>query len=153
AHRSAASVEQARLPGERLAVADHPDDIPAALADAIAAHHHHVARVPVDLGEVAAQPPGGGTGVQLGLDDDAAAHDVQPAREAQERGDLRLAAAGLGDLGPGQLRLYLCRHRHAFDPATSVALPVVGCHRRCPAGAGERPGPATTSVTLSPEQK
>ena len=36
-------------------------------------------------------------GVELGLDDDAAADDVQPAREPQHRRHLGLAAAGLGD--------------------------------------------------------
>ena len=39
AHRTAAAVEQAGLAGERLAVADHADDVPAALADAVAGDH------------------------------------------------------------------------------------------------------------------
>ena len=113
ADRAAARVEQAGLPGQGLAVLDHPDDVAAALAQAAALHHHDVGLVAVDLGDVPAQPSGGGAGVELGLDDDLAADDVQPAGEPQHRGDLGLAAAGLGDLGGGELCLHLCRHRHA----------------------------------------
>ena len=123
AHRAAALVEQAGLAGQRLAVLDDADDVAAALADAVALHHHDVGLVAVDLGDVRAQPPGRGAGVELGLDHDPAAHDVQPAGEPQHRRDLRLAAAGLRDLGARQLRLHLCRHRHGADPVTRVNDP------------------------------
>src|SRR3712207_8694125 len=53
------------------------------------------AGVAVHLADVAAQAPGDGAGVEFGLDDHPAADDVQPAREAQQRGDLRLALGGL----------------------------------------------------------
>jgi hypothetical protein len=77
--RAAALVEQPGLAGQRLAVLDDAHDVAAALADAVALHHHDVGLVAVDLGDVRAQPPGGGAGVELGLDHDLAAHDVQPA--------------------------------------------------------------------------
>ena len=123
ADRAAALVEQAGLAGQGLAVLDDPDDVAAALADAVALDHGDVGGVAVDLGDVRAQPAGGGAGVELGLDHDLAADDVQAAGEAQHGGDLGLAAAGLGDLGAGQLGLHLCRHRHAADPATRVNHP------------------------------
>ena len=70
AHGPAALVEQAGLPGQRLAVLDDPDDVAAALADAVALDHHHVGLVAVDVGDVLAQSPRGGAGVELGLDHD-----------------------------------------------------------------------------------
>ena len=115
---SAAVVEQAGLAGQRLAVLGDAHDVAAALADAVALHHHHVGRVAVDLGDVGAETAGRGAGVEFGLHDDAAAHDVQAAGEAEHRGDLGLAAAGLGDLGGGELCLHLCRHSHGANPAT-----------------------------------
>ena len=39
AHRPAAHVEQAGLPGQRLAVLDHPDDVAAALAQPAGGEH------------------------------------------------------------------------------------------------------------------
>ena len=123
ADRAAALVEQAGLAGQRLAVLDDPDDVAAALADAVALDHDDVGLVAVDLGDVLAQAPRGGAGVELGLDHDPAADDVQTAGEPQHRGDLGLAAAGLGDLGVGELRLHLCRHRHGADPAMRVNHP------------------------------
>jgi hypothetical protein len=65
-----------------------------------------------DLGDVGAQAPRGGAGVELGLDDDRPADDVQAAREAQQGRHLRPAAAGLGHVDPAQLVLDRCRHRH-----------------------------------------
>ena len=44
---------QAGLAGQRLAVLDYPDDVAAALADAVALDHHDVGLVAVDLGDVA----------------------------------------------------------------------------------------------------
>ena len=85
--------------------------------------HHHVGLVAVDLGDVLAQPARGGAGVELGLDHDPAADDVQPAGEPQHRGDLGLAAAGLRDLSARQLGLHLCCHRHVADPFTRVNHP------------------------------
>ena len=104
AHRAAAAVEQAGLPGQRLAVLDDPHDVAAALAQPAGGQHEHVAGVAVDLGDVLAQPAGGRAGVELGLDDDPAADDVQPAGEPQQRRHLRLAAAGLGDRRAGSAR-------------------------------------------------
>ena len=76
-----------------------------------------------DLGDVLAQPTGRGAGVELGLHHDLAADDVQAAGEPEHRRDLGLAAAGLGDVGVGELRLHLSRHRHGADPATRVNNP------------------------------
>src|SRR3712207_284837 len=74
------------------------------------------AGVAVHLADVAAQAPGDGAGVEFGLDDHPAADDVQPAREAQQRGDLRLALGGLAALHPGELVLDHGGHRHAVHP-------------------------------------
>jgi hypothetical protein len=112
ADRASALVEQAGLAGQRLTLLADPDDVAAALADAVALDHDHVRLVAVDLGHVGAQPTRRGAGVELGLDDDLAVHDVQAAREPEHRGDFGLAAAGLGDLRVGQFGLHLCRHRH-----------------------------------------
>ena len=58
AHRTAAAVEQAGLPGQRLAVLDDPDDVAAALAQAAGGEHDDVAGVAVDLGDVACAAAG-----------------------------------------------------------------------------------------------
>src|SRR5256885_94926 len=55
AYRPAAYVEQAGLPGQGLAVLDHPDDVVAALAQASGGEHVDLARVAVDLGDLPAQ--------------------------------------------------------------------------------------------------
>ncbi len=72
-----------------------------------------VAGVAVDLRDLLAQPAGGRAGVELGLHDDPAGHQVQAAGEAQQRRHLRLAAAGPGHREPGQLVLDRRGHRHA----------------------------------------
>src|SRR3954451_9383943 len=118
---SAAAVEQPGLAGQRLAVADHTDDVPAALADAVAGDHPDLGRMAVDLSDVPPQSTGRGTGVELGLHDDPATDDVQPSSEPQHRRHLGLSATCLGHLRAGQFRFHLCRHRHAPDPATSRA--------------------------------
>ena len=110
--RAAALVEQPGLAGQRLAVTHDADDVAAALAQAVALHHHDVGLGAVDLGDVLAQATRRGTRVELGLDHDASADDVEPSGEPEHRGDLGLATAGLRDLGARQLRLDLCRHRH-----------------------------------------
>ena len=122
-HGATAGVEQAGLAGQRLAVLDDAHDVAAALADAVALHHDDVGLVAVDLGDVLAQPARAGAGVELGLDHDPAAHDVEATGEPQHGGHFGLPAAGLRDLGGGELCLHLCRHRHVSDPATSVNDP------------------------------
>src|SRR6266571_4388388 len=111
-HRAAAHVQQAGLPREGLAVLDHPHDVVAALAQAAGGQHVDLTRVPVDLGDLPAQPAGDVAGVQLGLDDHATGDDVQPAGEAQQRRHLRAAAARLGYVDPAELVLDRSRHRH-----------------------------------------
>ena len=113
AGRAAAGVDEAGLAGELLAVGVHAHEVAVALAQAAGVHDGHLALVPEDLGDVLAQAARGGRGVELGLDDDLAADDVQARREAQDRRDLGLAAAGLGDLQARELVLHRCRHRHA----------------------------------------
>ncbi len=60
-------------------------------------------------------------GVQLRLDHDASADQMQTAREPQDRRDLRLPAAGPGDGEPGDFILHRCRHRHG---------PILPCIRK-----------------------
>ena len=54
--RTAAVVEQTGLTGQRLAVLDHADDVPRALAQPSPADHDDLAGVAVDLEDVAADP-------------------------------------------------------------------------------------------------
>src|SRR5262249_16213879 len=75
AHRTAALVQQPGLPGERLAVAGDPDDVAAALADAVGLHDGDLGVVTVDVGDVSAQSPGRRPGVQLGLHHDPPVDD------------------------------------------------------------------------------
>src|SRR5699024_6181559 len=107
-----ALVDQPGLPGQHLPLLDDPDQIAGAAADPTAAYHGHFAGVAVDLRHVLAYPARGGSGIELGFDDDAATHDVQSARESQQLRHLCLPAARLGDLGTGYLSLYVMRHRH-----------------------------------------
>src|SRR5512145_1566534 len=114
ADRPAVAVDQSGLPGERLAVARHPDDVVAGLAQPARRDDTQFARVPEYLRDGAAQPPRGDTGVELGLDDDAAVDDVQGTPEPEHRGHFRLAAARLGDFEAGQLILHGSSHGHAL---------------------------------------
>jgi hypothetical protein len=111
-HRPAADVEQAGLPGQRLAVLDDADDVVAVLADATGGEDVDFARVAVHIGDLPAKPARDGAGVELGLDHDAARNDVQAAREAEQGRHLGPAAAWLGHVDPAQLVLDRCRHRH-----------------------------------------
>ena len=54
----------------------------------------------------------GGPGVQLCLDHDPTADDVEPSGETERRRHLGLAAAGFGDFDRRQLRLHLRGHSH-----------------------------------------
>ena len=114
----AALVEQAGLPGQPLAVLDHPDDVAVALAQPRAGEHLHLAGVPVHLGDVPAKPARGRAGVQLRLDHHPATDDVQPPGEPQQRGDLRPPVAGLGHRQATELVLHRRRHRHWRIPAS-----------------------------------
>ena len=80
-----------------------------------------VAGVPEHLGDVPAQPAGRVAGVELGLDHDPPADDVQPAGEPQRGRDLGLAAARLGHLEPAELVLDQRRQSHAGHPAIRSA--------------------------------
>jgi hypothetical protein len=88
ASRAAARVDQSGLPGERLAVLDHPDDVAGAAAQAGRVDHDQLTVMAEDFADVGTQTPGGRSGVQFGLDHDLAAHDVQAAGESESGSDL-----------------------------------------------------------------
>ena len=113
-----ALVDQAGLAGQRLTLAGDPDDVARAAADAAALEQHDLGVVAEDLGDVLAHPSGGGAGVQLGLDDDAAVDEVEGVGEPEHRGDLGFSATGLRDVRAGQFCLHLCRHRHVAHPSS-----------------------------------
>jgi hypothetical protein len=56
-----------------------------------------------NLADVGSEPPGSSASVQLGFNDDSAAHDVQATGKPQCCGNLRLAVTGLGHLDSRQL--------------------------------------------------
>jgi hypothetical protein len=64
------------------------------------------------LADVLDEPSCGGVGVELRLDHDAPAHQVQAAGEPQQRRNLGLAAAGLQHRQSAQLVLDHTCHRH-----------------------------------------
>ena len=59
-------------------------------------------------------------GVELRLDHDAARGQVQPAREPQQRGHLRLAAAGLEHGDPAELVLHQAGQRHRLHSPSNI---------------------------------
>ena len=130
AHRTATPVEQAGLAGQGLAVADDPDDVAARPPQTARSEHDDVAGVSEDLGDVAAQPPRRLGGVELRLDHDPPAHDVQPSREPQGRRHLGLPAARLGHRKAAQLVLHQRRQSHAGHPATGGKAPDRARRRR-----------------------
>ena len=81
AHRPPVAVHQAGLPGQAVAVLGHPDHVPVALPQPARGEHDQLGGVPEHLGDVLAQPARGRAGVQLGLDHDVPAGQVQPAGE------------------------------------------------------------------------
>jgi hypothetical protein len=109
---TAAHVEQAGLPGQRLTVLDDANDVVAALAQPARGQHVHLAGVAVDVGDLAPQPPGHRAGVEFGLDHHPSGDDVQAAREPEKGRHLGPPAAGLGHVDPAQLILDRCRHSH-----------------------------------------
>src|SRR5215207_1367336 len=92
--RSAAGVDQPGLTGERLSILDHPNDVASATADARAGDDDQVARMTEDLTDLGAQPASGRTGIELCLDEDSAAVNMQTPGESQDRGHLGFPAAG-----------------------------------------------------------
>ena len=149
------AVEQAGLAGQRLAVLDHAYDVAVAAAQAAGGQHGDLADVAEDLGDLPAQPAGGRAGVQLGLDHDPAADDVQAAGEPQHRRHLGLAAAGLGDREPTQLVLDRRRHRHGSPPCSGAPhrtpLPAASGHDAAYRRPRQRNGEAVR-VAASPGQ-
>ncbi len=93
AYRPAASVNQAGLPGQAVAVLADPDHIPVALAQSAWGQHDELRAVAEDLDDVLAQAAGRGAGVQLGLDHDVPVGQVQPPGEPEQRRHLGLPAA------------------------------------------------------------
>ncbi len=108
----AVRVDQAGLPRQRLAILDHPDHVVGAAPDARAVHDDELAGVSEDLVDIGPQPPRSGAGVELRLNHDATADDVQPTSKSQRRGDFRLAVARLGDLDGRELCFHLSGHGH-----------------------------------------
>ena len=90
-HRPAAQIDQAGLAGQPLAVLGDPHEVAAAFAQAAAGQDLHLGAVAEDLGDLFAQPSGRRAGVELGLDDDVPADQVQGAGEAQHGRDLGAA--------------------------------------------------------------
>ena len=125
ADRAAPAVDEPGLPGERLAVADHADDVAVALAQPTGCEHRDVRRVAVDLGDVLAQPARGRAGVEFGLDDEPTGDEVQPAGEAQHRATSALRQHGFvtGSRASSSLTAAVI----AIDP-----LPCPFRARRCP---------------------
>ena len=93
--RPAVRVDEAGLPRQRLAILDHPYHVVGAAPDARAVHDDQLARVAENLADIGPQPPRRGAGVELRLNHDPTADDVQAASKPQRRGNLRLAVAGL----------------------------------------------------------
>ena len=118
--RASTRIDQTGLTGQLLAVGVDTDEIPVALAEPTGMHDRHLAGVSEDLGDVLAETPRCDGRVEIGLDDDLAAHDVQTGREAKHGRHLCLAAARFGDLEPCKLVLHRCGHRHVAHLATCV---------------------------------
>ena len=76
-------------------------------------HHGEVGLLSEDLRQVRPQPSGRRTGVELRLDDDLAADDVQRTAETQHGRGLRFAAARLRDLELVEFVLDGGGHGHA----------------------------------------
>ena len=111
--RGAASrVDQSGLACQGLPILDHPDDIAGASADARAGNDDQVALMTEHFADLGAQAPSDRARIELRLNDDSPAVDMQPAGESQDRRNFRLPVAGLGDLDGRQLCLHLSGHCH-----------------------------------------
>ena len=145
AHGTAARVEEPGLAGQGVAVGGDAHDVAGALAQSALREHVDLGAVPVEVVDLPAQATGAGAGVELGLDDDAAGDDVQPAAEAQQGGHLGAPAARLGDREPAEFVLDRCGHGHlrssswwgragSAPGATAAWLPFVPPDRAGPRG-------------------
>src|SRR5690606_36277748 len=112
ANGAAAAVDQSGLPGQLLPVAYDTYDVPAFLTQPSGGDDGEVAVVAEHLRNVTSQPAGRYPRIKLGLDDDLAADDMKAAAEPEQRRDLGLTAARLGELEASQLVLHGCGHRH-----------------------------------------
>src|SRR5215472_11303620 len=81
AHGPAARVHEPGLPGQAVAVLDHPHDVAVALAQPARREHDELGAVPEYLADVLAQPARGGAGVEFGLDHNVAVVQVEAASE------------------------------------------------------------------------
>src|SRR5699024_1607419 len=112
-HRTATRVDQAGLPSQPVTVLDHAHHVPGALTQPTRGRDDmNIGVVTVEIVNLLAQPTSDRPGVQLGLDHDPAADDVQPSGKAQHRGDLRSTRPELTQLHAAQLILDGRRHRH-----------------------------------------
>ncbi len=155
-HRSAPLVKQPGRPRQLLTVTLHPDDVARRTAQPTRGEHRDARREAEHLRDLAAQPAGGGTRVELGFDDDAATHDVQPATEAQQRGHLRSATTWLRHPQPAELVLDgggHCGHTNhsspsraetvaAGSPRTASSETSLSAAAAAAAGPGRAPEPA-----------
>src|SRR6185437_2474946 len=121
AHRSAAHVDQPGLPGQAVAVLDHPHHVAVGLAQSARCEHDQLGSVPEYLADVLAQPTRRGAGVKFGLDHDVAVVQVQSACEPQQRGDLSLPAARLEHADPAEFVLHQTGQGHYSHSPTNSA--------------------------------
>ena len=119
AHGTTAGVEQAGLACEGLAAVEHPHEVLVRSADAGRRDHRDVGAHAVELAEVARHAARDRGRVELRLDGDAAGDDVQPAGEAQHRGELGGSHARLRHLDPRQFFFHVGGQCHVMSSHSS----------------------------------
>src|SRR5580658_3813577 len=148
AYRPAPRVHQAGLPGQALAVLNHPDDVPVALAQPAGGKHDQLRRVPEDLADVLAQPARGCTGVEFGLDHDVSVVQVQAPGEPQQRRHLSFPAAWLEHADPAELVLDQAGQGHQSHSPSNIRANAPASRRgSCRSG---RPAIARSASTSRP---
>ena len=93
-YRPTAPVHDPGLLGQGLSPGTDSNQVARSLADTTALNHHDLAVVTVNVEDVFAHPPSYRSRIDLGLNHDRSANNVQSTGEAQQRGYLGLTTTG-----------------------------------------------------------
>ena len=115
AHRTPVGIDQARLTGQGIAIADESDHVARRATQPRGSHHDELTGEPEQIGDRRAQSARRRASVQIDLDHDLAASNVEAPGEPQQGSHLSFAARRFRHGDGRELRLHLRCQRHGRE--------------------------------------